>query len=237
MIGSIKNRNYRFIIFIDDLAFEENEVEYKFLKAVIEGGVETRPENVLIYATSNRRHLVKETGKDRNDMEHEGDIHRSDTIEEKTSLSARFGVSINYNAPTPKQYHEIVKALAERNGLKIDEAKLKTIANSWEIRHGGFSGSCLLYTSKLGVTDKASRDEVIQLVNIFKAKVIDVDLEAITIWVFGDKEKNEALIKLLGEFGILEIAKTGTIAIERGRSTIYDDNKLQEEFNYGKNVL
>lgn len=90
---------------------------------------------------------------------------------------------------------------------------------------------------KLGVTDKASRDEVIQLVNIFKAKVIDVDLEAITIWVFGDKEKNEALIKLLGEFGILEIAKTGTIAIERGRSTIYDDNKLQEEFNYGKNVL
>ena len=70
-----------------------------------------------------------------------------------------------------------------------------------------------------------------------QAKVIDVDLEAITIWVFGDKEKNEALIKLLGEFGILEIAKTGTIAIERGRSTIYDDNKLQEEFNYGKNVL
>ena len=140
VIGSIKNRNYRFIIFIDDLSFEENEVEYKFLKAVIEGGVETRPENVLIYATSNRRHLVKETWKDRNDMEHEGDIHRSDTIEEKTSLAARFGVSINYNAPTPKQYHEIVKALAERNGLKIDEAKLKTIANSWEIRHGGFSG-------------------------------------------------------------------------------------------------
>ena len=140
VISTIKNRNYRFIIFIDDLSFEESELEYKFLKAVIEGGVETRPENVLIYATSNRRHLVKETWKDREDMEHNGDIHRSDTIEEKTSLAARFGISINYNAPTPKQYHEIVRALAERNGLSIDENELKTIANSWEIRHGGFSG-------------------------------------------------------------------------------------------------
>ena len=140
VISAVKNRNYRFIIFIDDLSFEENEVEYKFLKAVIEGGVETRPENVLIYATSNRRHLVKETWKDRDDMEHNGDIHRSDTIEEKTSLAARFGVSINYNAPTPKEYHAIVRALAEKNGLKIDEEELKRIANTWEIRHGGFSG-------------------------------------------------------------------------------------------------
>lgn len=140
VISAVKNRNYRFIIFIDDLSFEENEVEYKFLKAVIEGGVETRPENVLIYATSNRRHLVKETWKDRDDMEHNGDIHRSDTIEEKTSLAARFGVSINYNAPTPKEYHAIVRALADKNGLKIDDEELKRIANTWEIRHGGFSG-------------------------------------------------------------------------------------------------
>ena len=140
VIGTVKNRNYRFIIFIDDLSFEENEVEYKFLKAVIEGGVETRPENVLIYATSNRRHLVRETWKDHDDMEHNGDIHRSDTIEEKTSLAARFGLSINYNAPSPKQYHEIVKALAERNGIDIEEEELKKIANSWEIRHGGYSG-------------------------------------------------------------------------------------------------
>lgn len=140
VISAVKNRNYRFIIFIDDLSFEENEVEYKFLKAVIEGGVETRPENILIYATSNRRHLVKETWKDRDDMEHKGDIHRSDTIEEKTSLAARFGVSINYNAPTPKEYHEIVRALAERNGITMDEEELRRIANTWEIRHGGFSG-------------------------------------------------------------------------------------------------
>ncbi len=136
----LKNRNYRFIIFIDDLSFEENEVEYKFLKAVIEGGVETRPENVLIYATSNRRHLIRETWNDRQDMEHHGDIHRSDTMEEKLSLAARFGVTINYNAPTPKEFLAIVKALAERHGVEMDEKELQVKANAWEVRHGGFSG-------------------------------------------------------------------------------------------------
>ena len=82
VIAQIKNRNYRFIIYMDDLSFEEHEIEYKFLKAVIEGGVETKPENILIYATSNRRHLIKETWNDRNDMEYENDLHRSDTMEE-----------------------------------------------------------------------------------------------------------------------------------------------------------
>ena len=140
ILGEIKNRNYRFVIFIDDLSFEENEVEYKFLKAVIEGGVETRPENVLIYATSNRRHLVRETWNDRQDMEHHGDIHRSDTMEEKLSLAARFGVTINYNAPTPKEFQAIVKALAARQGVEMDEEELMVKANAWEVRHGGFSG-------------------------------------------------------------------------------------------------
>ena len=140
ILAEIKNRNYRFIIFIDDLSFEENEVEYKFLKAVIEGGVETRPENVLIYATSNRRHLVRETWKDKADMEHDGDVHRSDTMEEKLSLASRFGVAINYNAPTPKEYREIVLALAERAGVEMEESRLLTMANAWEVRHGGFSG-------------------------------------------------------------------------------------------------
>nr|WP_326186432.1 ATP-binding protein [uncultured Oscillibacter sp.] len=140
VLGQIKNRNYRFIIFIDDLSFEENEVEYKFLKAVIEGGVETRPDNVLIYATSNRRHLIRETWNDRTDMEHNGDIHRSDTMEEKLSLASRFGVSINYNAPTPKEYQNIVRALAQRQGIDMDEKQLLAMANTWEVRHGGFSG-------------------------------------------------------------------------------------------------
>ena len=140
VLSEIKNRNYRFIIFIDDLSFEENEVEYKFLKAVIEGGVETRPDNVLIYATSNRRHLIRETWNDRTDMEHHGDIHRSDTVEEKLSLAARFGVSINYNAPTPKEFREIVLFLAKKHGINLPEEELLSRANTWEVRHGGFSG-------------------------------------------------------------------------------------------------
>ena len=140
VLSEIKNRNYRFIIFIDDLSFEENEVEYKFLKAVIEGGVETRPDNVLIYATSNRRHLIRETWNDRTDMEHHGDIHRSDTVEEKLSLAARFGVSINYNAPTPKEFREIVLFLAKKHGIDMPEQELLAKANTWEVRHGGFSG-------------------------------------------------------------------------------------------------
>ena len=141
VIAAIKSRNYRFIIYIDDLSFEENEVEYKFLKAVIEGGVESRPDNILIYATTNRRHLIKETWKDRGDMEYENDIHRSDTMEEKLSLAARFGVAINFNAPTRQQYHDIVKGLAHRQ-LRTDlsEEELLLLANRWEIRHGGISG-------------------------------------------------------------------------------------------------
>ena len=140
VLAQIKNRNYRFIIFIDDLSFEENEVEYKFLKAVIEGGVETRPDNVLIYATSNRRNLIREAWNDRQDMEHHGDIHRSDTVEEKMSLSARFGVSINFNTPTQREYHQIVLALAERQGITMDRQELLAKANTWQIRHRSFSG-------------------------------------------------------------------------------------------------
>ena len=141
VIARVKNRNYRFMIFIDDLSFEEHEVEYKFLKAVIEGGVETKPDNVLICATSNRRHLIQETWKDRNDMEFNGDVHRSDTMEEKLSLAARFGCAINYNNPDRRQYHDIVKGIASRCGdLGLTEEQLLLEANKWEIRHGGVSG-------------------------------------------------------------------------------------------------
>ncbi len=141
VIARVKKRNYRFMIFIDDLSFEEHEVEYKFLKAVIEGGVETRPGNVLIVATSNRRHLVKETWKDKSDMEFENDIHRSDTMEEKLSLAARFGCSICYNSPNRQQYHDIVKGIAARlPDVGLTEEQLLLEANKWEIRHGGISG-------------------------------------------------------------------------------------------------
>ena len=90
---------------------------------------------------------------------------------------------------------------------------------------------------KVQAADRNSRDEVIQIANIFRANIIDVSRETLTVAIFGDKTKTSALRGLLADYGILEIAKTGTLAIERGRSTIYDDNKLKEEYNYGKNVL
>ena len=90
---------------------------------------------------------------------------------------------------------------------------------------------------KVRASDRNSRDEVIQMANIFRANIIDVSRETLTVAIFGDRDKTEALVRLLRDFGVLEIARTGTIAIERGRSTIYDDNKIKEEYNYGKNVL
>lgn len=140
VISQVKNRNYRFIIYMDDLSFEDFEVEYKFLKAVIEGGVETKPENILIYATSNRRHLIKETWNDRSDMEHNGEIHRSDTIEEKLSLVNRFGVTIYFSKPSKKEFNKIVIELAKKMKLDISEEKLIAEANKWEMRHNGVSG-------------------------------------------------------------------------------------------------
>lgn len=140
VIAQIKNRNYRFIIYMDDLSFEEFEVEYKFLKAVIEGGVETKPENILIYATSNRRHLIKETWSDRDDIKIENGMHQSDTMEEKLSLVNRFGVTINYSKPSQKEYFHIVIGLARRAGLTISDDDLRMEANRWELSHGGISG-------------------------------------------------------------------------------------------------
>ncbi len=140
IITRVKTRNYRFIIYMDDLSFEDFETEYKYLKAVIEGGLEPRPENVLIYATSNRRHLIKETWKDRADMEHDGDMHRSDSIEEKLSLADRFGVQIFYGKPTREEFHHIVEVLAIKEKIDIDSDVLHSEANKWEVRHGGISG-------------------------------------------------------------------------------------------------
>jgi predicted AAA+ superfamily ATPase len=140
VIASIKNRNYKFIIYMDDLSFEEFEIEYKFLKAVIEGGVETKPDNILIYATSNRRHLIKETWNDRNDMESNNGLHRSDTIEEKLSLVNRFGCQISYSKPSQKEFFEIVIGLARKNNVKMTDEELMAEANKWELSHGGISG-------------------------------------------------------------------------------------------------
>lgn len=140
VISEIKNRNYKFIIYMDDLSFEEFEIEYKYLKAVIEGGVETRPDNILIYATSNRRHLIKETWRDRNDVDTSVDKHHSDTVEEKLSLVNRFGVTISYSKPSQKEFFDIVIGLARREGITMSDEELKAEANKWELHHGGISG-------------------------------------------------------------------------------------------------
>lgn len=138
VIETIKDRNYKFIIYMDDLSFEDFEIEYKYLKAIIEGGLGKKPDNVLIYATSNRRHLVKESVRDNDDMA--SDLHTSDTVQEKLSLVARFGVSIYYCAPSKKEFKNIVKTLADKYNIHMDEEKLYEEANKWELSHGGLSG-------------------------------------------------------------------------------------------------
>ena len=140
IMALLKERNYRFIIYMDDLSFEDQETEYKYLKAIIEGGLEKKPENVLIYATSNRRHLIHEGFKDKLDRGENDDIHESDTVEEKLSLYHRFGMTIYYGKPTPKEYKHIVSELAKRNKIDINEEELLLQANQWEIEHGGLSG-------------------------------------------------------------------------------------------------
>ena len=138
VIAQIKDRNYKFIIYMDDLSFEEFEIEYKYLKAVIEGGLEKKPNNILIYATSNRRHLVRETFKDKQDRDEE--LHTNDTVQEKLSLVARFGVTIYFGRPSKKEFQEIVKVLAGRSEIQMSEEELFLEANKWELSHGGLSG-------------------------------------------------------------------------------------------------
>lgn len=139
IISHVKNRNYRFVIYMDDLSFEEFEIEYKYLKAVIEGGMETKPDNVLIYATSNRRHLIRETWSDRSDMDDE--LHRSDTVQEKLSLVHRFGITINFSRPSQKEYYQIVINLARKYPqITLSDKELCARANQWELSHGGISG-------------------------------------------------------------------------------------------------
>ncbi len=138
VITQIKNRNYKFIIYMDDLSFEEFEIEYKYLKAVIEGGLEKKPDNVLIYATSNRRHLIREKFSDKEEVRE--DMHTSDTVQEKLSLYARFGVTIYYGAPNKKEFQNIVTTLAEKYQIQMDTDELLLEANKWELSHGGLSG-------------------------------------------------------------------------------------------------
>ncbi|WP_337373648.1 ATP-binding protein [Mitsuokella jalaludinii] len=128
----------RFIIFLDDLSFEESDAEYKYLKSAIEGGVESRPENVLIYATSNRRHLIRESWRDRS--ESQDDVYRDDSMNETISLSDRFGLIIQYYAPDQKEYLAIIDHMLRKEGIKLTPEELRIAGVRWEMTHSGRSG-------------------------------------------------------------------------------------------------
>ena len=137
LLDALRERGPRFILFVDDLSFEENEVEYKALKALLEGSIEEPPGNVRLYATSNRRNLIRERFSERDEAD---DVHARDTMQEKLSLAARFGLRITFPAPDQKRYLEIVSGLIEERGLKVPAEKLKERALLWDRWHAGRSG-------------------------------------------------------------------------------------------------
>ena len=141
ILSKIKNRNYRFVIYLDDLSFEKNETEYKYLKAVIEGGLEVKPENVLIYATSNRKHLLHETFSDRKEVE-EDDVHVSDTLAEHTSLVSRFGITLAYYNVRRQEFFDMICELAKRYKELANVSKDELIkkATLWNMYHNDYSG-------------------------------------------------------------------------------------------------
>ncbi len=131
-------KSKKFIIFLDDLSFDEDEKEYKYLKSAIDGGVTPQPDNVLIYATSNRRHLLKETWKDRNDEMDE--VYRDDSTNESISLSDRFGLIIHYAAPTQDEYLAIIDHELRKAGIVLDKKELRILGVRWEMEHSGRNG-------------------------------------------------------------------------------------------------
>ena len=137
LLDALRGRRPRFILFVDDLSFEEHEVEYKALKALLEGSIEEPPGNVRLYATSNRRNLIRERFSERDEAD---DVHARDTMQEKLSLAARFGLRITFPAPDQKRYLEIVSGLVEERGIKICGEELRERALLWDRWHAGRSG-------------------------------------------------------------------------------------------------
>src|SRR5215204_4571089 len=140
VLEALGERGRRFVLFVDDLSFEEHEVEYKALKALLEGSVEEPPENVRLYATSNRRNLIRETFSERGDGSAGDDVHARDTMQEKLSLAARFGLRLTFPSPDQARYLEIVAGLARERGLIIPEEELRERALLWDRWHAGRSG-------------------------------------------------------------------------------------------------
>ncbi len=135
VLGALRDRGPRFIVFVDDLSFEEHEVEYKTLKALLEGTAERPPDNVRLYATSNRRNIVRERFSERED-----DVHARDTEQEKFSLAARFGLRLSFPAPDQRRYLQIVTGLARQRGIDIPEEDIRERALLWDRWHAGRSG-------------------------------------------------------------------------------------------------
>lgn len=135
----IAQRGRKFIIFLDDLSFDDFEVEYKYMKSLLEGSTEKKPDNVLFYATSNRRHLIQEKWSDRQGNPND-DVHTSDSLNEKISLSDRFGLTISFEAPNKQQYLEIVEAIAKKEGISYSKDELYKEAIAWELYQKGRSG-------------------------------------------------------------------------------------------------
>ncbi len=139
ILALLRGRRERFILFVDDLSFEEHETQYKALKAVLEGSLEARPENVVLYATSNRRHLVTEKFADRQQASPDDDVHPEDTAQEKLSLADRFGIHAPFLIPDRDRYLQIVEGLAARYGLRVPADELRRRALLWSQWHNGHS--------------------------------------------------------------------------------------------------
>ena len=139
IVEALRARQQSFVVFVDDLSFEPHETDYKALKAILEGSVAAQPRNMVIYATSNRSHLVRENFADRAGIL-DGEVHPKETLQETFSLSDRFGIRITFVAPTQAQYLAIVAALAAQRNLSVDEAALRSRAVTWAQQQNGFSG-------------------------------------------------------------------------------------------------
>ncbi len=138
VMGQIRDNPLKFVIFIDDLSFNQNDDNFSMLKAALEGSAAARADNAVIYATSNRRHIIKENFSDRDG----DDVHRNDTLQETLSLSERFGLVVSFSKPDKKLYLEIVKKLAERHGIKKEEKALEIEAEAFALKRGSRSARC-----------------------------------------------------------------------------------------------
>ena len=138
VMGKISGNPLKFIIFIDDLSFNQNDDNFSMLKAALEGSASAKADNAVIYATSNRRHIVKESFAERDG----DDVHRNDTLQETLSLAERFGLVVLYTKPSKALYLEIVRELAKKSGIEMPVAELEIKAEAFALTKGSRSARC-----------------------------------------------------------------------------------------------